>query len=50
MNKVYVGINEWFKTNLLSLTYKNSLPTENSQENTVNISYSSKHITNIFKH
>lgn len=54
MIKVCVNINEWLKTNLLSLNYKKphylQFRAKNSQEISVNISYNDKHITNICSH
>jgi hypothetical protein len=51
MNKVFVGINEWFVTNLLFLEFKKphylQFAIKNCQEINVNISYNNMHITNI---
>ena len=54
MIKACVNINEWLKTNLLSLNYKKphylQFRAKNSQEISANISYDNKHITNICSH
>ena len=50
MNKQFVAINEWFKTNLLSLNFKKThyllFRTKNSLETNISICCGNKHITN----
>jgi hypothetical protein len=50
INKVFVDINEWFKTNLLSLNLKKThyieFKTKKCLENNIKISYRNKHISN----